>query len=340
MTGSPEQPRAGEFETITRCFAPLAENEPGALSLSDDAAVLKVKDGHRLVVTMDTLVRGVHFPSDSTPQDIALRLLAVNLSDLAAMGATPAHYTLSLALPEDLDDAWLDRFAAALGAEQKSHGITLVGGDTVATPGPLCLTLTALGWVVEGQELRRSGARPGDTLYVSGTLGDAALGLLAARKELPGLDSADTDYLVRRFHRPRPRVDLGRALAGIAHGCIDISDGLIADAGHIAEASSIAVEVEWERLPLSPAAAAAVDRAPGLRQTVLGGGDDYELLFTAPGSAAGDLARISARLGLPLTAIGRITGREADPRGAGGRVRVLDGEGMEIIVASGGYRHF
>ncbi len=337
MTGPP---RAGEFETIARCFTPLAEGEPGALSLTDDAAVLETMKNHRLVVTVDTLIRGIHFPQDTPAENIAVRLLAVNLSYLAAMGARPAHYTLSLALPEDVDDIWLDRFAAALGVEQQTYGITLVGGDTVATPGPVCLTLTAFGWVAEGKALLRSGARSGDTIYVSGTIGDGALGLLALQGKLPGLDSPHAEYLVQRFSRPRPRVELGQALVGIAHGCIDISDGLAADLGHIATASGVEAVLEWERIPLSPAARVAVEGTPPLRESVLGGGDDYELLFAAPETAAGDLALISDRLGLPLTAVGRIAKPDKEKMGRKPGVRIVDGTGAEIPLPSSGYRHF
>lgn len=328
------QSKNREFELIARHFAPLSAAEPGAFALTDDAAVLEIEPGRRLVVTTDTMVAGVHFLPENPAGTVAAKLLRVNLSDLAAMGAKPLAYTLSAALPETVEDGWLERFAQALAADQASFQVTLIGGDTVATPGPLTLTLCALGTVAEGRELRRSGARPGDTVYVSGTIGDAALGLAALRGELPGLAPELRQALGERYLRPQPRVSLGQRLSGLVHAAVDISDGLVADLGHICAASGTGATVEAPRVPLSPAGRAAVEADAERMTTVLAGGDDYELLFTAPPECADTLAGLSRELDLPLTAIGRIEETK------GGGVRVIDENGRRIELVENGYRHF
>ena len=323
-----------EFELIARHFAPLSAAEPGAFALTDDAAVLELEPGRRLVVTTDPMVAGVHFLPENPAGAVAAKLLRVNLSDLAAMGAKPLAYTLSAALPENMEDGWLERFAQALAADQASFQVTLIGGDTVATPGPLTLTLCALGTVAEGRELRRSGARPGDTVYVSGTIGDAALGLAALRGALPGLAPELREALAERYLRPQPRVALGQRLSGLAHAAADISDGLVADLGHICAASGTGATVEAARIPLSPAGRAVLEADAERMTTVLAGGDDYELLFTAPPECADTLAGLSRELDLPLTAIGRIDETKGDG------VRVIDEDGRRIDLVENGYRHF
>ncbi len=328
------QRKADEFELIARHFAPLAAAEPGAFALTDDAAVLALQPGRRLVVTTDSLVAGVHFLPETRAEAIAAKLLRVNLSDLAAMGAKPVAYTLSVALPEDLEDGWLERFAQALAADQASFQVTLIGGDTVATPGPLTLTLCALGTVAEGCELRRSGARTGDAVYVSGTIGDAALGLAALQGGLPELAPELRETLGERYLRPQPRVELGQRLSGLAHAAVDISDGLVADLGHICAASGTGATVEAARIPLSPAGRAAIEADGQRMATVLTGGDDYELLFTAPSGSAAAVAGLSRELDLPLTVIGRINEAKGDG------VRVIDENGRRIELAENGYRHF
>ncbi len=328
------QRKADEFELIARHFAPLAAAEPGAFALTDDAAVLALQPGRRLVVTTDSLVAGVHFLPETRAEAIAAKLLRVNLSDLAAMGAKPVAYTLSVALPEDLEDGWLERFAQALAADQASFQVTLIGGDTVATPGPLTLTLCALGTVAEGCELRRSGARTGDAVYVSGTIGDAALGLAALQGGLPELAPELRETLGERYLRPQPRVELGQRLSGLAHAAVDISDGLVADLGHICAASGTGATVEAARIPLSPAGRAAIEADGQRMATVLTGGDDYELLFTAPYGSAAAVAGLSRELDLPLTVIGRINEAKSDG------VRVIDENGRRIELAENGYRHF
>ena len=313
-----------EFDLIARHFAPLASGAPGAFGLTDDAALVEVGPGRRLVVTKDMVVAGVHFLADDPADLIARKLLRVNLSDLAAMGAAPRAYLLAIALPRDADDGWIASFAAGLGVDQAEFGVHLIGGDTVTTDGPLTASITALGEVEGDHALRRAGARPDDTIYVSGTLGDAALGLLARRGALSDLDADARAWLIDRYRLPRPRVDLGQRLQGVASAVIDISDGLVADLGHICTQSGVGAELEAARVPLSPAARSALDANPELMASVLTGGDDYELLFTA--SSVDGLTADP-----PITAIGRIID--------GTGVRVLDSEGAPMTFPSAGYRH-
>jgi thiamine-monophosphate kinase len=320
----------GEFGRIARFFAPLAG--PGGLGLQDDAALLDCAAGHRLVITVDAIVEGIHYLTEDPPDLIARKLLRVNLSDLAAMGARPLHYLLTTALPAAWGDDWLARFAAGLAEDQALFGVTLLGGDSVMTRGPAVFSLTALGEVAAGAEIRRSGARPGDLVWVSGTIGDAALGLSVLRGEYQDLPDAERDALAARFQLPQPRTALGPRLAGIAHAMCDVSDGLLADLGHICQASACAGRVRLGSVPLSPAAGHLVAAMPELRTRLVTAGDDYELLFTAPPDAAAALARLTADLGLTLTEIGAIE------EGAG--VMLLDENGNEVEVAAPGYRHF
>jgi thiamine-monophosphate kinase len=326
------RPGRGEFGLIADILAPLAADTPGAFGLEDDAAAVSLSAGHELIVTKDALVAGVHFLADDEPEQVARKLLRVNLSDLAAMGAAPLCYLMALALPRDLDEGWLWRFAEGLGADQNAYGIGLAGGDIVATEGALTLTLTALGELPAGTALRRGGARAGDLVFVSGTIGDGALGLAAARGELDGLEPEHCAYLAGRYRLPQPRLALGQRLRGLARAAIDVSDGLVADLGHLCRASGLGAEVEAERVPLSEAARAALELAPERLTTVLTGGDDYELLFAAPPQAEAELAALAAELALPLTPIGRLT--------EGSGVRVLDRDGAPLDLAAGGYRHF
>lgn len=319
----------GEFGRIARFLAPLAAKAPGALGLTDDAALIELPPGERLVVTADAIVEGVHFLPEDPPDLIARKLLRCNLSDLAAMAARPTSYILTMALPPRCDDRWVERFAAGLAADQAEFGIDLIGGDSVSTPGPIALSVTAFGRIAAGGEIRRSGAKPGDILYVSGTIGDGALGLLAATGRLFGLEPAERAHLIDRYHLPRPRLGLGAALGGIATAMMDISDGLVGDLDHIASASGVAAVIEAARLPLSPAAASVLADDIERLETVLTGGDDYELLFTAP--PAVDMAAISAATGIAVTAVGRIESGES--------VRVLDRDGAALALRARGFRH-
>jgi thiamine-monophosphate kinase len=323
---------SGEFEIIARYFRPLSKGEPGALDLADDAAVLDWATGQSVVATTDVLIAGVHFFPDDPADLVARKLLRVNLSDLAAMGARPRAYLLSCALPADVGEDWLTAFRDGLAEDQRAYGVALVGGDTVATPGPVTLCATALGEVPPNATLRRNGARRGDVVFVSGTIGDGALGLLVLRGEAPDLEEESRAALVARYHLPSPRVRLGQELRGVAHAAIDVSDGLVGDLAHVCEASGVAAVVDWVRVPLSPAARRFLAGLPEAREAVLSGGDDYELLFTAAPESRDEVARRAARAGVAVTEIGVLT--------EGDGVLVRDANGSRIALERGGYSHF
>ena len=324
--------RPSEFELIAQLFAPLAAGQPGAFGLTDDCAVIAPTTGAHHVVTTDTLVAGVHFLIDDPPDLIARKLLRVNLSDLASMGAWPTVYLLAISLPQSIDLAWLERFVSGLATDQKQFGVGLVGGDTTSTPGPLTLTVTAIGEVRDGWEIRRSGAHAGDLVVVSGTIGDAALGLQAGRGGLASLAPSARETLIARYRLPTPRLALGQALVGYARSAIDVSDGLVADLGHVAQSSRVAIEIEAAKVPLTDAARAAVAAEPALLETAFTGGDDYELAFTVPAGTEAALPAMAERGGVPITIIGRTR------KGTG--IRVLDASGRAMRIAKSGWRHF
>ena len=295
----------GEFELIDRYFRPLASCGSGAagqviLGIGDDGAVLQPPAGQQLVLVLDTLVSGRHFLAEADPHSIAHRALAVNLSDLAAMGAQPAWALLGLSLPA-AEHEFLERLAEGWRELATEHGVALVGGDT--TRGPLCLTVQLTGFVPAGSALRRSGGSPGDLLYVSGSVGDAAAGLAILQARLYS-ERANAERLVHRLEYPTPRVALGRALRGVASACIDVSDGLAADAARLAVASGCGLEIDLDALPLSAAllATAGAEQARGF---ALEGGDDYELLFAVAPDRAADLTAAVAGKG-DVTCIGRL----------------------------------
>lgn len=323
--------RSGEFERIARYFAPLAADVPGALGLRDDCAFLEVPEGQELVVKTDAIVEGVHFLPDDPPALIARKVLRVNLSDLASKGAVPRWYMLTAAFRADHDDAWIAAFARGLAKDQAEFDVRLVGGDTVSTAGPAMFSVTAFGYVRATWGLKRGGAHVGNDLYVTGTIGDGALGLLVRRNELRGLKPKQRDYLTDRYRLPRPRVALGHLLLGIATGGLDVSDGLVADLGHLCETSRVAAVIEEARVPLSPAAKAAVAATPALMDRVLTGGDDYEILFTAPASAEKMMERLAEQSGTAITRIGRIE--------AGKGVSVMDAAGKGRTLSRGGWTH-
>ncbi len=320
--------RRTEFQRIAELFAPLSRGAPGAFGLEDDAALVDVPDGCDLVVTTDAIVRGVHYLPDDPPDLVARKLMRVNLSDLAAMGARPVGVLTACAFPKGLDESWIEGFAAGLAADVAAFGCPLLGGDTVSIDGPAVFSLTALGAVPRGRTLRRTGARPGDLLVVSGTIGDGATGLLAARGALEAPE-ADRLWLADRYRLPRPRLALGQAILGTATAGLDISDGLLQDAGHIAARSGVAIEIDAEAVPLSPAVRRLLESSPDYLETIVGGGDDYELLFAWPPERSEDLSRLGRDV--PLTVIGRV--------GAGEGVRLLDRNGVERRVARHGWRH-
>lgn len=317
----------GEFGFIARHLRPLAAGHPGALDLTDDAALLEPTAGVQLVLAKDALVEGVHFLPHDKADHIAQKALRVNLSDMAAMGATPRGYLLALMRPKRLPPEWLGRFSHGLGLDQAAYGVTLLGGDTVVTPGPLSLSLTMLGEAPRGQVLRRSGARAGDDIYVSGTLGGAALGLQLLQGRLSTSMSA-SEFLIKRYRLPEPRISLGEALRGVAHAAIDISDGLLADLGHVLEISGKGAEIHTDRIPLSQAAAPH----RGALEAALTGGDDYELLFTADPEQRPAIQAIGQQLSLSLTIIGQIND--------GGDLDVLDAQGRPLAIDKTGWRHF
>jgi thiamine-monophosphate kinase len=296
------------------------------LGIGDDAALLAVPAGQELAVAVDTLVEGVHFPRGSAAADIGWKALAVNLSDLAAMGASPAWALLALTLP-DGDQAFVEGFAEGFARLARPHRLALVGGDT--TRGPLAASVTVHGFVPPGQALLRSGARPGDAVLVTGTLGDAAAGLRLLQQGRRG-ESAQ-EALIARLDRPEPRLAAGMALRGRASACIDVSDGLLADLGHVCTASGVGAELDAALLPLSPALLAQFDEALA-QACALGGGDDYELCFTVPAARVGEVQADLARLGCGATRIGRIV------EGEGVRVRGADGQWLDMGGA--GWDHF
>ncbi|MEK9899921.1 MAG: thiamine-phosphate kinase [Rhodospirillaceae bacterium] len=328
--------RVDEFTLIQRHFAPLSVGAPGSLALRDDAAWLRAEAGNDLVVSADAIVGDVHFPANTSAGDIARRALRVNLSDIAAKGARACAYTLALQLPDFVDDAWLSAFAAGLAEDQDRFGIFLLGGDTTRTPGPLALTVNIFGQVSDNEMIVRSGASEGDDVYVTGSIGDATLGLALVRSELRAVDPSDTAFLEARFLRPNPRVDAGPALVGIASAAADVSDGLVADLGHICAASGVAADIDRDRVPHSDAAHRLVTDDQPLRARLLTGGDDYEIVFTAPEVARDSISAIAANTGVPMTRIGRVTPQTAD----GPAVTVRDAAGGAIEVGHGGYRHF
>lgn len=317
--------RLGEFELIGRYFAPLARDFKGAGGLKSDNAFLAADSRHDLVVKTDTIVSGVHYLADEKPEFVAAKALRVCLSDLAAGGATPFTYQLSLSLSQGWTERWVAGFARGLAADQRRYGILLCGGDTVVSPGPLTVTITAFGRVPRGRGLTRAGARAGDRLWVSGTIGDGALGLLAARGRIA------SRALESRFRRPQPRTALGPLLIGIASAAADVSDGLLADAGHIGEASRLGVVIERERVPLSATARRALAGEPALWANVLGGGDDYELVIAVPPRKRKALLAAAREAGVPVTEIGRLE------RGRGVQLTV---GGRPVRAPRPGYVHF
>jgi len=312
---------AGEFDLIARIRARVATRADVVLGIGDDAALLAPPPGRQLVVTADTLNDGVHFPRGTSPADVGWKALAVNLSDLASMGAEPAWCTLSLSLPQS-DPAWIEGFLDGFLDLAGQHGIALVGGDT--TRGPLSIAVTAMGLVESGRALRRDGSRVGDEVWVTGTLGDAAGGLaLLDREAVPALRA--------RLDRPTPRVAAGRALAGIATACVDVSDGLLADLGHVCARSHVAARIDVDALPASAALREAFGEADRIALQA-SGGDDYELCFTAPADAGANIGAVSAQLGLRFTRIGRIV--------AGEGVHPVDAKSQPWSSPQRGYDHF
>jgi len=315
-----------EFEIIRRHFT--RRTRTALLGVGDDAALLRPRTGSTLAVTTDMLLAGRHFFADAGAESLGHKSLAVNLTDLAAMGAVPRWALLSIALPK-ADERWLAAFSRGLFRLARRFGTELIGGDT--TRGPLAISITAIGEVPEKLALRRDAARPGDDVWLSGATGEAALGLAHLRGRVTLRGNARARCLAR-LHAPEPRVALGRALLGVARSAIDVSDGLLADLGHVAAASRVAAELRWEDLPRARAIVECASAALA-RNCLLAGGDDYELVFTAPASARGKILAAGKRARVRVTRIGSIL------KGRPG-VRVRDSRGREVSAPRAGFDHF
>lgn len=321
-----------EFELIARYFAPLARGAPLAFGLTDDAAVLRPRLGRELVLTTDTIIQGVHFLPEDPARAVAQKLLRVNLSDLAAKGATPRVYLMNCSFPQDIGEDWIADFANGLAADQAEYNIVLVGGDTTATWGPMTLSVTAIGDVPRGTLMLRNGAKPGDGVWVSGNIGDAGLGLRILQGEELQLSTSLAAQCAERYRLPEPRLALGERLRGLAHACLDVSDGLVADLGHMCETSKVGAEIFADGVPLSLAARRALASGKAKVGELLTAGDDYELIFAVGAKDEAALGRVVARVGVKATKIGRIV--------RGQTVIVRDAQGNAMEFARSGYTHF
>jgi thiamine-monophosphate kinase len=325
-----------EAELIETFLAPLAKELPGAAGLSDDCATLALSAGEELVLTTDAVAAGVHFFADDAPEDIAWKALAINVSDLAGKGARPVAYLMALSFPEAPERDWLAAFAAGLGSAQEAFGIVLAGGDTDRRPGPLSITITAIGRAPKGRIPRRSGARARDRLYLSGTVGDGWLGLRL--RQNPGLAHAwalereERDRLLGRYRRPEPRLGLGAALLGFASASMDVSDGLVKDLGRLVRASGVGARVCSGDLPFSPPAKRVLAAAPGLLRDLVAGGDDYEVLAAVPPDQSTGFETAAARSGVSIAAIGTVTD--------GTGVAIVGPDGVPLELERTGWDHF
>ncbi len=319
-----------EDRLIARHFAPLAKH-PGAFGLTDDVAAMTPPPGCDLVVTADALVAGVHFFHDDAPGDIARKSLRVNLSDLAAKGATPIGYLLSLALPKDIGDAWLADFASGLRDDAERYGCSLLGGDTVRTPGPVTISIAMLGHVPQGAMVRRSGAKPGDRVFVTGTIGDAALGLVLRQGAKLPLGAAQWAHLLSRYLLPQPRLALADALRAHASAAMDVSDGLAGDLAKLARVSGVAALIDMAHLPLSEAARAAIAADGALMETALTGGDDYEIVCTVSPANAPAFRSAAQTAQVVVTEIGEI---------APGTGTVFSSGGKPLAFKRAAFSHF
>jgi thiamine-monophosphate kinase len=321
----------GEDSLIARYFRPLA-TDPGAFDLTDDAAILR-SSADDLVVTTDAIVEGVHFLPNDPPDTIARKALRVNLSDLAAKGATPAGFVLTLALRE-ADDAWLTAFARGLGEDATQFGCPLLGGDTVSTPGPVMISITAFGRVPPGRMVRRSGAKAGDRVVVSGTIGDAALGLgLLKGSATAALGDDETAMLIDCYRVPQPRVALAQAVRDHASAAMDVSDGLAGDLAKLCAASGVSAAIDAQSIPLSAPGQALLARGAASIESIVSGGDDYEILCTIPENRFEAFAQAASLAGVPVTSMGTIIAGIAVPR-------FIDGQGAEITLPRLSYSHF
>lgn len=327
----------GEFARIDRFLKPLSAGLRGALGLTDDAGRIRVPSGHDLVVTVDAIVEGVHFLADDPPHAVAQKALRVNLSDLAAKGARPYAYLLTCALPRHCDESWLSGFCAGLAADQAQYAIALLGGDSVGTPGPAMISITAHGLVPSDGMVLRSGARPGDFACVTGTIGDARLGLMALQGTLPpSIAEADRAGLIARYRLPKPRTALAEALRRYATAALDVSDGLIADLSHLAQQSGVCIAIEADRVPLSEAAKRTIEAGGADRLRLFTGGDDYEIAFTLPPNAWPAMQSAAALAGVPVHKVGIVAAAETDAAA----VTLRDAAGDRIALeGTTGWQH-
>ncbi len=328
---------ASEEELIEQYLAPLASGYPGAFGLKDDCAILRPPPGSDLVVTSDAVVTDVHFFADETPENIAWRALAVNISDLVAKGASPHAYLMVLSFPEAPSSDWMIRFTSSLKDAQEHFGLSLIGGDTDRRAGvPLSVTITAIGTVPEGKMVRRETAEVGDRVFVSGTLGDAALGLILRRnmdaKRFAALTSEDRQFLLDRYLLPQPRVELSALLLKFASAAMDVSDGLAKDLGRMCKASGVGATVQLENLPLSSVAARIAAQSSDVRLMALSGGDDYEILCSVPPAIAEDFAEAALDAGVDMADIGEMV--------VGSGLSIRDAAGADIVLPKTGYDHF
>lgn len=333
----PDNELGGETGIIENYFTPLSDDTEGAFGLLDDAGKIRPPDGQEVVLTTDTIVSGIHYLDDAAPEDIGYKALAVNVSDLCAKGADPAVYLLSLALPSNPDPDWLQALSDGFGAAQDDFSCGLLGGDTVHTTGPVVITVTAAGFVPEGGMVHRFSANESDHVYVTGTIGDAALGLALLSGETARLEgmlgSAHSEFLKSRYWRPAPRVDAIAIVRTYASACMDISDGLAGDFGKMCASSGMGGVIQAGRIPLSPAAAACVHEDPVWLKTILSGGDDYELLLTVPPEHTEALELACSSAGVDVTCIGHICA-------AGEAVTMLDEDKEPVQLDRLSYDHF
>ena len=318
-----------EFEMIQTYFLPLTHGREEAAGLSDDAAILNVPDGYDLVISSDTLNGGTHFLKHESPANIAHKVLRVNLSDMVAMGAKPYCYQMNLAFSDFPDEAWVKAFTAALAEDQKEFDVFCSGGDTTVAEGPLLVSLTITGLVPRGKAVKRSGAKAGDLAVVTGTIGDAAIGV---KLLLDTIDVVDPAPFLEACHKPTPRIPLSEAICEYANAALDVSDGLLADLGHICQTSGVKAVVELSKIPFSAEAKAMIDVEKITHEALLSGGDDYEIMMAVDPSKFEAFKAAADKAGVPLAAIGRFEDGEG--------VEVLDDEGAVIEFSRTGWTHF
>jgi len=330
MTGDADKLSA-EDRLIARFFQPIATH-PGALNLSDDAAFITPPPGCDIVLKTDAIIGGVHFFAEDAARTVAQKALRVNLSDLAAKGATPLGFLVSLALPKDTGEAWLSDFAQGLRADAESYACPLFGGDTDRTPGPITISIAMFGSVPQGTMVRRAGARPGDRVFVSGTIGDAALGLVLRKGDAWALTDTQRAHLLARYLTPQPRNALAEAVRTHASASMDISDGLAGDLTKLCRVSQVAAEIEVARVPLSEAARAAIAADAAMLETALTGGDDFEIVCTVPAAKADSFRAMALAAHVPVTDIGAIA--------AGEGARFLGADGNPLVFRRLSFSHF